>query len=167
MRAPIPQRIAPLTWRRPTFLCTPLALALAIGGPALVFYNEPGVSRLVLITGMAVFAMALVSLGAAWALGHAPRTRRVVVLHILGAGAVAALLAPFVLTELLGAVANYEQSGAGEKFNLGMSLAMTPLALVLGLPIALLSGIVFAWIALTRGQAEDPERLRHDVQPFR
>ena len=31
MRAPIPQRIAPLSWRKPAFLWTPAALAIAIG----------------------------------------------------------------------------------------------------------------------------------------
>lgn len=166
---PIPQRIPPLRWREPTVLWTPLALALAIGWPAGLFYSEPNFQRLVLVAGASVFALALVTLGASWMLGRPPRARRIVVLHVVVAGAIAALLAPFVLTELLATVAEYENEGAGQKFTLAMSMTMTPLALVLGLPIALVSGIVFAWLALVRPDAEEYEDnvLREDVQPFR
>jgi hypothetical protein len=38
---PIPQRIPPLAWRAPAILWTPLALAVAIGWPAAIFYDEP------------------------------------------------------------------------------------------------------------------------------
>jgi hypothetical protein len=169
---PIPQRIAPLQWRKPAFLWTPLALALAIGWPAAIFANDPPMQRLTLIAGVIVFALALTSLGASWALRRPPRTRRSVVLHVLTAGAAAAMGAPFVLTHLLGAVAAYEQSPAAGAFTLDMAAAMTPLALVLGLPVALISGTMFAIVALTRvrapGELLDDGGLRpHDVQPFR
>jgi hypothetical protein len=168
---PIPQRIPPLTWRRPSFIWTPIALALAIGWPTALFYNAPNLQRLALVAGAFVFALALLTLGASWIMGRAPRTRRIVVLHVLTAGAIAAIVAPFVLTELLAAVADYEHAGAGANFTFTMSLAMAPLALVLGLPIALISGIVFAWLALSRRPPPD-ELLgdgvfTSDVQPFR
>lgn len=163
---PIPQRIPPLQWRAPSFVWTPLALALAIGWPAALFYTEPALQRFALVAGMMVFALALITLGASWAMGRAPRTRRTVVLHVLGASALAALATPFALTELL---ADSAQGGA---FSFGMSAAMIPLALVLGLPMALISGLVFALVALQRRAPppailDDADPRPHDVQPFR
>lgn len=155
MRAPIPQRVAPLTWRKPAVLCTPLALALAIGWPAALFWHEPNLLRLILVAGMTVFALALCSLGLSWAVGRAPKSRRAAVLHVLCAGALVAVLAPFALTELLGALATYNNAAAGEGFSLAMALAMAPLALIVGLPVALVSGVVFAWLALARGALDE------------
>lgn len=170
MPAPIPERIAPLSWRRPTFVWTPLALALAIGWPAAIFYNDPAPQRLALVAGAAVFALALITLGLSWVVGRAPRARRIVVSHVVLAGAVVALIAPFILVELLALVANYETEGAGSRFTFEMSLAMAPLALVIGLPMALVSGIVFAWVALTSqpiGGGDIVGDDVFDVQPFR
>jgi hypothetical protein len=164
---PIPQRIPPLTWRKPAFLWTPIALALAIGWPAALFYEELGPQRFAIAALFAVFAIALVTLGISWIMGRPPKTRRVVVLHVVMAGAIAALAAPFVLTSLLALVAEYEQEGAAEHFSLAMSLATTPLVVMLGLPVVLVSGIVFAWIALKRGAPAREDDYRHDVQPFR
>lgn len=165
---PIPQRIPPLTWRKPAILWTPLALVLAIGWPAAAFYDEPAMQRAVLIVGAGAFALALVTLGASWVLGRPPKARRVVVLHVVIAGAIAALAAPLVLSELLAAVAGPAHAGAA----LEMALALTPLALVLGLPIALVSGVLFAWTALAQPRERPTDLLddgvfRHDVQPFR
>ena len=169
MRAPIPQRIAPLSWRKPAFLWTPLALAMAIGWPAAPFSGDPGLQRLAIVAGLVVFAVALVTLGLNWVLGRAPKERRVVVMHVITAGALAAIAAPFVLTELLALVANYQHRGAGDNFSLSMALAMTPLALLLGLPISLVSGLIFAWVAFHRGRADDADlaTFESDVQPFR
>lgn len=172
---PIPQRIPPLAWRKPAFLWTPLALALAIGWPTGLFYNDPGPQRAVLVALFVVFALALVTLGATWAMGHAPKTRRTVIVHVVVAGAITSLLAPFVLTELLATISRGEAESGDGAFTLAMALSMAPLALVVGLPITLLSGIVFAWIALTRGRRGkrnggdllDDGVFRHDVQPFR
>lgn len=166
---PIPQRIPPLKWRAPAFIWTPLALGVAIGAPAALFYDEPVLQRFVLVAGAAVFALALVTLGASWALGRAPRTRRTVVLHVLGAGALAALAAPFLLVELLDFIASEDRSGG---FDISMSMAVTPLALVLGLPVALISGLLFALLALKReppprADLDDGAARPHDVQPFR
>jgi hypothetical protein len=165
---PIPQRIPPLTWRRPAFLWTPIALALAIGWPAALFWDDRGPVRVAIAALLIVFALALVSLGASWVMGRAPRSRRVVVLHVVAAGVVAALAAPFVLTWALATVAEYEHEGAAEHFTLAMSLATTPLVLMLGLPVVLVSGIVFAWLALKRGAVRNyAEDYRSQVQPFR
>ena len=84
------------------------------------------------MAGATVFALALVSLGVSWATGRAPRARRIVVLHVVTAGALVALVAPFVLTQLLAIVADYNREGAGANFTMTMSLALAPLAMVLG-----------------------------------
>lgn len=164
-RAPIPQRIPPLMWRRPAFLWTPVALALAIGAPTAVFYDDPGVQRAMFLAGVSVFTAALLILGVAWAVGRAPRTRRDVVACVVTVGALAAFAAPFAMTELLAAI-------APERPSLAMAMAMTPLALLIGLPSALLAGVVFAWTALKRKDLDGDKLLddavfRHDVQPFR
>lgn len=169
---PIPQRIPPLRWRKPTFIWTPVALAFAIGWPAAVFANAPALQRLAVIAGAAVFALALLTLGASWAIGRAPRTRRVVVLHVLLAGVVAAVVAPFVLTEMLALVTDAASLQSAQSLSANMSLALTPLALVLGLPVALVSGTLFAWLALSRQRSvgelsEDGVLGPPDVQPFR
>lgn len=169
-RPTVPERIAPLTWRRPTFVWTPLALAAAIGWPLALFYQDGNPQRLALVAGAVVFAIALTTLGVSWFLGRPPKARRVVVLHVVLAMFIAALLAPFVLTQVLGAVADYKQDGAGHQFNADMSMAMTPLALVVGLPIGLVSGILFAWIALAQPRTDSSDVVddfRSDVQPFR
>jgi len=169
MAAPaIPQRIPPLTWRKPVFIWTPIALAMAIGWPAALFYTDSGPQRLALFAGSAVFALALLTLGAMWAFGRAPRSRRVVVVHVVIAGAITFLLAPIVLGELLALVAETTERHGTLTF--GMSLAMVPLAIVLGLPITLVSGIVFAWVALAHQRPHellDDGVFREDVQPFR
>jgi len=165
---PIPQRIPPLRWRQPTVLWTPAALALAIGWPAALFWDDRGPLRVAIATLLIIFALALVSLGASWMIGRPPRTRRVVVLHVVTAGVAAALVAPFALTWILATVAEAETQGQAEHFSLAMSLATTPLTLMLGLPVVLISGVVFAWVALQRGIArDDAEDYRSQVQPFR
>jgi hypothetical protein len=169
MAAPaIPQRIPPLTWRRPVFIWTPIALALAIGWPAGIFYADAGPQRLTLIAGATVFAIALITLGAMWASGRPPRSRRIVVLHVVIAGALTLLLAPIVLGELMTFIAaSTERAGT---LTFGMSLAMIPLAIVIGLPITLVSGIMFAWVALSHRRKHElleDHVFREDVQPFR
>ena len=167
MRAPIPLRVAPLAWREPVFLWTPFALVVAVGWPPALFFNDPDLQRMALVLSLAVFAIALLSLGAAWALGRAPRTRRVVVMHVLAAATLMALAAPFVLPELL---TQAVQPGDGAaRFNLAMAAAMAPLALVICLPVALVSGMAFAWIALTRvriGEGDLIDFHTSSLQPF-
>ncbi len=148
-----------------------MALAVAIGWPAALFYNDAGLQQLVVISGAAVFALALVTLGAGWMIRRPPKTRRTAVMHVIVAGAIACLAAPFVLTQLLSAVADYSHSGAS--FSLAMAMAMLPLAIVIGLPVALVSAIAFAWIALKRQPPPEPDEMidaglyHTDIQPFR
>lgn len=151
MRAPIPQRIAPLSWRKPSFLCTPLALAIAIGWPAALVWEQPALLRTALFSGTIVFAVALALLGASWALGRAPKTRLDAVLHVVCAGALVSLLAPLALSDSIAAIA-----GSGDTANpsVAVGLAMAPLALIFVLPAALLSGALFAWVALARGSTD-------------
>lgn len=163
----IPQRIPPLTWRRPALVFTPLALAAAIGWPLILLGSDGGLRQFALVAGAGVFALALTTLGAAWAFGRAPRTYREVVAHVLVAGAAAALAGPIILTGILATVGEYEREGGGAVFDLAMGASVTPLALVLGLPIALISGIMFAVMALMRPRPDEDEPRRDDVQPFR
>ncbi len=94
---PIPQRIPPLTWRRPSLLWTPLALALAMLCPAALFYFDGEVSRIALALGAFELGLALLTLGLSWKLAQAPRSRRIVVMHVIAAALLAAVAAPFVL----------------------------------------------------------------------
>ncbi|HVK79485.1 MAG TPA: hypothetical protein VM915_02635 [Verrucomicrobiae bacterium] len=159
---PIPQRIPALTWRKPAFLWTPLALALAIAWPLALFYGNPGPQRLAVTALFAVFGLALITLGLRWAMGKPPKLRSIVVSHIVVVGLVVALLSPFVLNTLLSA-------GAGEQITFSMALSVLPLILLVGLPVALISGVLFAWTALTRPKHTDDliVTFRGDVQPFR
>jgi hypothetical protein len=163
---PIPQRIPPLRWRRPAFIWTPIALALAIGWPAALFYDDAGPQRLAVATLFLVFTLALASLGARWLIRQAPKSRRIVVLHVVLAGALTALMAPFVLKGLLAALAG---SATEADEPLSLALATTPLVVMIGLPVVLVSGIVFAWVALERPSAptDDDALHHHDVQPFK
>lgn len=167
MRAPpIPQRIPPLQWRKPAFLWTPLALAAAIGWPAGLFQDDGRMAGLALVFGAVIFAAALSSLGASWAFGRAPRSRRIVVAHVMGAAALVAVLAPFAMTQLLSLVAEYDSEGAGSNFKLAMGFSALPLSLLLTLPVALISAFAFAFIALTNGKRKRRAQAKDDVQPF-
>jgi hypothetical protein len=99
-----------------------------------------------------------------------PRSRRAVVLHVLGAGLAAAQIAPFMLSELLALVTEAREPGAETSFSFVLALTMAPLTLVIVLPIALISGTAFSWIALTRsriGEGTLMEFHTSTVQPFR
>lgn len=161
---PIPRRTRPLTWRAPALLWTPVALALAIGGPALALMRDQSLGQTALIFGAGVYALALLSLGVAWGVGRPPRTRGGVIGHIVVAGGLVSLAAPLVLTRLLLWVG---ESRAQEGLDVAGSMMMAPLALLLGLPFALVSGIVFAWVALAREKIAAPEEQPRDFQPFR
>ncbi len=87
--------------------------------------------------------LALISIGAAWAMGRAPRARRNVIRHMVWSGAIVAVVAPFVLASLIGAANPNTGLGA-------YSFAMLPLAVMLGLPMALFSGVVFSMVALVK-----------------
>lgn len=143
MAAPIPRRIPPLTWRKPALLWTPAALAAAILWPQPLIRDDPGLSRLILLGLVASLALTLAALAVAWASGRAPRTRRVVVLYVVLAAALVSVAGPFIANSII--------AGPG-----GIApVAASPLATVLGLPVALASGLLFAWIALARGSSDE------------
>ncbi len=141
-QTPIPIRIQPLTWRAPVFFWLPLSLALAIGWPAALFTTDPQALAPILAAGAMAFALALAALGAGWIAGRAPKERRIVVLHVVLAGAAVAVLSPWLAPTMSGA-----------SLDSAMLFSFAPLALLLGLPAALVSGIVFAWLALTKRPA--------------
>lgn len=158
---PIPQRIPPLAWRKPALLWIPLALALAIGGAYALFLQDDSIARALLIAAALVYALALGALSTAWALGRAPRSHREVVLYVLGAALIVALAAPYGLSALIGA-----QVKADKHAVVDLALALAPLAVLLGLPLALLSGLIFSLTALTRPRAEKPLELTEDDARF-
>lgn len=158
---PIPQRIPPLTWRKPAWLWSPLALALALGAVYALFYQDGSVARAVLAAGAVVFVLALATLSAGWALGHPPRAHRIVVLHVLAASVIVALAAPWGFSALLAAEVK-QAKGAGAD----LALALAPLAVLLGLPLALISGLIFSLTALTRPRPEKPLELTEDDARF-
>lgn len=143
MAAPVPRRIPPLAWRKPALLWTPAALAAAILWPQPLIQDDPGLSRLILLGLVASLALTLVALALVWAAGRAPRTRRVVVLYVVLSAALVSLAGPFIADVIV--------AGPG-----GIApIAASPLATVIGLPVALTSGLVFAWVALTRPRDDD------------
>lgn len=152
-RRAIPQRLPALEWRKPAFLWTPIALALALGWPAWALSAEPGLMQMTLIAGAVAFAMAFVSLAYAWIRGRPPRTRLAVMEHILFAGLVSALLAPFAFGWLIGELNSYESVGAAAPPPSGLTLSTLPLALILGLGVSYAAGLIFALVALVK-----PER---------
>lgn len=145
---PVPRRIPPLTWRQPVTIWTPAALILALGWPALLLQGEPGLMQTMLIAGAIVCALSFAALGGAWVLGHAPRTRRDVMQYFLIAGIVVSLGAPFVLMSLLDSVAHYHERATGLRG--ATAFALTPLAILLGLPIAFFFGLAFSLVALVK-----------------
>jgi|CXWL01.1.fsa_nt_gi hypothetical protein len=145
---PIPERIPPLSWRRPVLIWLPLSLALSIGWPAALLRGEAETRHLALAAGAIAFALGLVTLGAGWVAGRPPKARRIVVMHIVIGGAIAALMTPYLLPSVL---------GGPRSLDFAMTLAMAPLALLVGLPAALISGLAFAWLALTTRAPPIPE----------
>jgi len=151
--APVPRRIAPLAWRRPAALWTPVALALAVGWPAYALHEQTGFAALMFGAGAIGMTLSLAALGGAWALGRPPRTRKSVIRNITWTGAVIAAAAPFLLVNLPGA----HVDGLARE----TPFAMAPLALLLGLPISLFAGVVFSLVALVKdaGIAEENQTV--------
>lgn len=160
-----------MAWRQPVLVWTPIALALGLGWPALMLREEPGLAQAALVGGAIVFAASFVSMGGAWLLGRAPRTRRDVMQHFLYTGVVVALGAPFAVAAILGAVAQAQHSETG--LRAAAPYALTPLAVLLGLPIAFFYGMAFSMVALVKQPREGPARgararaeRMHAPQPF-
>ncbi|HVZ99393.1 MAG TPA: hypothetical protein VG841_03655 [Caulobacterales bacterium] len=125
-----------------------MAIVLALGWPALAFRDQHGMLQLALSAGALGMAVSVLALGGAWALRRPPRTRTTVIRNMAWTGAVVAAAAPFILVNLMNAHAAGLAGAA--------PLAMAPLALILGLPMSLFAGTVFAWVALVK--PPPPER---------
>lgn len=150
---PIPERIPPLAWREPMALWLPLAMLATIAWPALI-ESDAEELRLALVASASGLALALATLGASWLAGRAPKARRIIVLHVVLAAAVVAVLAPV--------------AGPSAAPDIAALFAMAPLALMLALPAALLSGIIFAWVALVRPPRLHPAEMRSGAaEPLR
>lgn len=130
-----------------------MALASAVAWPAGVLVAEQSLRRISMLALGVTLVIALLSLGGSWLVGKPPRSRRNVVLHVVIAGAIVALAAPFLAASLFTTATGFSAA-----------LTLAPLALLLGLPMALVSGVLFAWIALT--PATTHARDARDVQPF-
>ncbi|MEQ1617023.1 MAG: hypothetical protein ABL883_01605 [Terricaulis sp.] len=152
--APIPVRIPALEWRAPAFLWIPAGLALSIGWPAALFPSSPNLRQLALVGGASVFALAMTGLWLRWMIRGAPKARRVIVRHIVVWGAVVSAAAPFALT--MAAAAPLAPAGNGSNLSFGAVLSMVPLSLLLGLPAALVSGSIFALVALIHPSRRTP-----------
>jgi hypothetical protein len=153
---PIPQRLPTLAWRAPVAVTIPFGLAIAIGWPLALFLDAPQSGRLALVCAGLTMTLGLSSIWLRWLIRGAPMARRVIVRHIVVSGALVSVAAPALLGALFG--------GARD---LGASIALAPLMLLVGLPIALVSGIAFALIALIHPRRiEEADFPRADPQPF-
>jgi hypothetical protein len=121
-----------------------------VGWPAIGFWTEPGLMRALIISGAGALVLALITLGIAYGFGIPPRTRRAALLHVLAAGALAAMAAPFLADALLDYVANSERNLIGAGLGPGAPMALLPLSLMLGVPTALFAGIAFALVAFIK-----------------
>jgi hypothetical protein len=140
---PIPQRIPALAWRAPSLLWTPLSLALAVGLPWGLCYLDPSLRRFELLTIIAAFVLTLTWFALSWVRGRPPKARRFVVEAVVWAAGASAVLAPLAIASSL-------------SLDLATAWPLAALMLMLGLPAALASGVVFAWLALHAPTDEHP-----------
>jgi hypothetical protein len=158
---PIPQRLAPLIWRAPIWLRTSLSLVLASAWPWALFFQDTSIQRFAFASLFASFALALAWLALSWLRERPPKARRLVVEAFVLASAVMAVAAPLFMSSLLA-------------FDLGDAWPLMALMLMLGLPVALASGCIFAWGALHQPPAPDEQSqvlddgaFKSKQQPFR
>ncbi len=148
--APIPERAPPLEWRRPAQLWTPLALVLALGWPAAALRGNGALPYFYLVAGAAGFALAFVSLAGASIMRRPPKTRRIVITHVIAGCAAALAAAPTVYLALLRRIAALEDGAPDVGVGDGTGVALAPLALMLGLPAALFAGAVFSLVSFAK-----------------
>ncbi len=146
----VPRRFPSLSWRKPAWAWAPIGLALGLGWPALALRQESGLGALVLIGGALTFALAFMSLGLAWALRRPPRTYKTVLTHILSAGLIVALAAPFAFTHLLEWISKTEGGDGALGLPERLNVLLWPLALLIGLPVICFAGGVFALLAFVK-----------------
>jgi hypothetical protein len=142
-------------------LWTPLALVLALGLPYALFFFDRALLTTALTALISAFVLALAWMGLGWARGRPPKARRLVVEMVVTSGLVVAFAAPLV--QALWFALRPEDAWPLVLFEL-----------MLGLPLALVSGIVFAWTALSRppgpgepGPVLDDGAFRSSYQPFK
>lgn len=146
----VPQRFPPLAWRKPAWAWAPIGVVLGLGWPALALRQESGLAPMVLIGGALAFALAAISLGAAWAMRRPPRTYKTVLAHVLAAGLIVALAAPFAFTHLLEWIARSEGGEGGLGLPSRLNVLLWPLALLIGLPTLCFAGLAFALCAFVK-----------------
>ena len=144
-----------LTWRQPAPVWFVLVLALSVAWPLLFLRNEGGWAQLAAICVAVALLVSLGSISAAAALGRPARQRRHVVIHVLAASGLAALLAPFAFTGLVGLLAGVERGDGSSGFEIAgvspdMAWALAPLALAVGAPCALVAGLALSLIAFRK-----------------
>jgi multisubunit Na+/H+ antiporter MnhG subunit len=138
-------------------LWTPVALALAVGWPALLLSSDATMARGIGVAGVLTFILGLSTLGLAWARGKPPRSHRDVLLHLVIAGALVSLTAPFAMVWLIEAAAAQRNPGAEDvRLPLSASLSMIPLTVLVGLPTAFISALIFAVVALVKPPRNRP-----------
>jgi len=154
-----PPREPLLVWRKPAPLWAAAALVLALGPPAAVLHREGGMAQMTLIAATLGLLGALSALAFAGAVGSAPRTRRDIVALVIWFGLGAALLAPIAFQALLQAMEGVEGVAGPVGLPALLPIALWPLALIVGLPIALLGGLSLAFVAFELEKEEEEPSL--------
>lgn len=140
-------------WRRPAALWAPLALALALLAPALMFRGEGRVGQIAIAAVALGVTAALVSLVLAAAIGRLPRSRREVMSQTLRICMLAAAAAPFAVHLLLSATEDAQAAPIG--LPLLLPFALLPLAACIGLPAALMAALLLSYVAFRRQPAPE------------
>ena len=148
---PIPQRYPSLRWRKPVVIWTPIALALALGWPAYFVRDAPALMNTMLGAGAGALFIALGTTIVSFAFDRAPRTRRDIIVRTIWSGVAAAALTPLGYNVLVWAMRGASDPRPWIDV---AALAATPLALLIGGPIALFAGLVFSFVAFVK-----PERM--------
>jgi hypothetical protein len=154
-----PPREPLLVWRKPAPLWAIAALALALGPPALVLVGEGGMAQMTLIASALGLLAALSALAFAGALGTALRTRRDIVSFVVRFGLATALITPIAFQLLLHAMEGIEGASGPVGLPFFLPLALWPLAVMVGLPIALLGGLALAFVAFEPEREPEPPSL--------
>lgn len=151
-------RFPPLALRRPVWLWLPIAYALSAGWPVVALAGL-GVMTSALAANVAVTAaLALLTALILREAARPLRTRRDVVLLFLIYGAAGAGIAPTIIGYATGAV-----GAAG--FDASTAASLWPLALMTGLPVALLAGLVFSGVACVKPPAREPDKVPMEASP--
>ncbi len=151
-------RFPALTWREPVWLWLPLAYVLAAGWPFVALEGGGGMA-LALAIGVAITAALALVTSIGFREGARPlRARRDIVMLFLIYGAVSAVFAPTIVGYVSGAIGT-----AG--FTASMASSLWPLALIVGLPVALFAGLAFSLVLFVKPPARDPDMAVTETPP--